>query len=256
MKNIYDLKGKKVLLTGANGRLGQVYAVALLTSGAFVYVSDIQDAINPALESVMKGNGLTQYEYIKVDVTSEESLHVAESHIGTAVDVLINNAGAKGVKGPFETRKVEDIDAVHAVHIKGTILCSKIFSEKMIVVKKGKIINIASIYGMVAPDKKIYDDPAKINSEVYGATKAGVIQLTKYFAAYLGEYGITANCISPGGVFHDGQSTIFVKNYCAKTPLGRMASPEDLTDIVCFLSSDGSNYISGQNIAVDGGFTS
>jgi NAD(P)-dependent dehydrogenase (short-subunit alcohol dehydrogenase family) len=125
----------------------------------------------------------------------------------------------------------------------------------MIKAKKGTIINIASIYGIVAPDKSIYPDPAKINSEIYGATKAGIIQFTKYLSAYLGEYGITANCISPGGVFHDGQDPTFVKNYKAKTPLGRMATPEDLVDSICFFASDGAGYISGQNIAVDGGFT-
>ena len=255
MTNTYDLQGKKILVTGSNGKLGSAYVETLIENGAFVYISDLQKKIDSSLQKRLSDKHLTQYEYIMLDVTSEKSLNKAQAHIGGAIDVLINNAGAKGIKGPFEERKAEDIDAVNAVHLKGTILCSQVFSKGMIQAKRGTIINIASIYGMVAPDKKIYDDPRKINSEIYGATKAGIIQFTKYLASYLGEYNITANCVSPGGVFHTGQNKSFVKNYIQKTPLGRMANPDDLTDIICFLSSDGARYITGQNIAVDGGFT-
>jgi 3-oxoacyl-[acyl-carrier protein] reductase len=254
MTNTYDLKGKKILITGANGRLGSAYVEALLQSGAFVYATDIQDRMDATLTEILATQNLSNYEYLVIDITHEESLKKAEAHTG-AIDVLINNAGAKGIKGKFEDRSAEDIDQVLGVQLKGAILCTKVFSKEMIEKKSGKIVNIASIYGMVAPDKRMYDDPSKINSEVYGATKAGIIQFTKYLASYLGEYHITANCVSPGGVQHDGQDPKFVKKYSAKAPLGRMANPKDLVDIVCFLSSDGANYVTGQNIAVDGGFT-
>ena len=254
MKNTYDLKGKRVLLTGANGKLGQAYTHALLESGAFVYLSDIQDSIDPTLKKQLTSKKLKKFEYVTIDITSEESLHAAQKKIGH-IDVLINNAGAKGIKGPFEERNAADIDAVHDVQVKGTILATQVFTKVMIKRKRGTVINIGSVYGMVPPDKKIYKDPRKINSEIYGATKAATIQFTKYLAAYLGEYGITANCVSPGGVFHTGQDPFFVEHYKAKTPLGRMANADDLVDIVCFLASDGAKYITGQNIAVDGGFT-
>ncbi len=254
MKNTYDLKGKKVLLTGANGKLGQAYAHALLASRAFVYISDIQEAIDPALKKQLTSRKFKNFAYIQIDITSLDSLTRAEKQIG-AIDVLINNAGAKGIKGPFEERSAADIDAVHDVQVKGTILATQVFTKMMIKRKRGTIINIGSVYGMVPPDKKIYKDPRKINSEIYGATKAATIQFTKYLAAYLGEYGITANCVSPGGVFHTGQDPYFVERYKAKTPLGRMANADDLTDSICFLASDGAKYITGQNIAVDGGFT-
>ena len=254
MANHYDLKGKKILITGSNGRLGSAYVKALLHNGAFVYTSDIQKSMDATFEKELTQKALTQYEYLTIDVTSEDSLNRAREKIGP-VDVLINNAGAKGVKGPFEERLAADIDHVLSVQLKGVILCSKVFSKNMIEKRSGKIINIASIYGSAAPDKRIYDDPAKINSEVYGATKAGVIQFTKYLATYLGEYKIIVNCVSPGGVTHAGQSETFIKNYSARTPLGRMATPEDLIGIICFLSSDDANYINGQNIVVDGGLT-
>lgn len=255
MANTYDLAGKRILLTGANGRLGGAYLVALLESGAFVYAADLHDKLDAQVEDELAARNFSAYAYLSLDITSEESLRAAEASLEEPLDAIINNAGAKGIKGKFEDRTVEDIDRVLAVHLKGTILCTRVFSKKMIEQKSGTILNVASIYGMVAPDKGIYDDPSKINSEVYGATKAGIIQFTKYLAAYLGEYGITANCVSPGGVHNESQHPSFVAKYSAKVPLGRMANPEDLTDLVCFLCSDGARYITGQNIAVDGGLT-
>jgi NAD(P)-dependent dehydrogenase (short-subunit alcohol dehydrogenase family) len=100
----------------------------------------------------------------------------------------------------------------------------------------------------------LYGDSGRNSSEIYGATKAGIIHFTKYLAAYLAPYGITANAISPGGVFR-AQSDDFVKNYEYKTPLARMATPDDLVGTILFLASDDARYITGQNIAVDGGFT-
>lgn len=123
----------------------------------------------------------------------------------------------------------------------------------MIKNKNGKIINIGSIYGVVPPDKKIYGDSGRNSSEIYGATKAGVIQMTKYWAGYLGEYNIKVNSISPGGIFAN-QKQFFLDNYTKKVPFKRMAEVDDFFGIICFLSSDDSNYITGQNIAVDGGF--
>jgi len=104
------------------------------------------------------------------------------------------------------------------------------------------------------PDFKIYGNSGRNSSEIYGATKAGVIHVTKYLAAYLAKHNILANSISPGGVFNH-QDPNFVRKYKAKTPLGRMAEPEDLTGLIAFLCSDDARYITGQNIAVDGGFT-
>lgn len=254
MSNSYDLKNKKILLTGANGRLGKAYTYALLKNGAFVYITDLQDEISPELKEKLGRENLVNYKYIRMDVSSEESILQTKDAIKDDMDVLINNAG-KGFKTPFEERTPQEIELTFNVHVKGTILCSKIFSKKMVEKKHGKIINIGSIYGVMPPDKRIYADKYSVNSEIYGASKAGIIQFTKYLAAYFGEFGITVNCVSPGGVHHDGQNPFFVKNYIKKTPLGRMANTEDLANVICFLASDDSNYITGQNIIVDGGFT-
>ena len=118
----------------------------------------------------------------------------------------------------------------------------------------GSIINIGSIYGIVSGDPRIYTDSARNTSEVYGASKAGVIHMTKYFAVHLAPFDIRVNCISPGGVFNN-QGEDFVKNYSYKTPLGRMAKDSEITSAALFLASDESSYITGHNLVVDGGFT-
>lgn len=253
MSNTYNLKNKTALITGANGQLGRGLAEILLHQGAFVYLADIHDEINKDLSHGLAAKKLKNYQYVKMDITSEKSIKQAMGKIKTNPEILINNAGVS-VFTPFEERTGEELDWVLGVNLKGTILCAKNFSKAMQKNKKGKIINIGSIYGVVPADKKIYGDSGRNNSEIYGATKAGVIQLTKYLAAYLGEYNIQVNSISPGGIFNN-QKQFFLDNYIEKTPMGRMAEVEDFYGLICFLVSSDSDYITGQNIVVDGGFS-
>ena len=250
--NSYALSDKAVFITGALGQIGKTVALRLLDNGALVYLADKQRVIDKDLEQLFKVRR-ENYQFVHIDVTSEKSIQAAKKRLVRPVDVLINCAGI-GVYTPFETRSTEDLDKVYAVNLKGTILCSKIFSADMIKRKSGRIINFGSIYGITTPDFKIYGNSGRNSSEIYGATKAGIIHVTKYLAAYLAEHNILVNSISPGGVFNH-QDPNFVRKYKAKTPLGRMAEPEDITGLVAFLCSDDARYITGQNIAVDGGFT-
>ena len=120
----------------------------------------------------------------------------------------------------------------------------------------GAIINIGSIYGVVSSDPEIYTDCPRNNSEVYSASKAGIIQMTKYFAVHLAESNIRVNCVSPGGIFND-QGDDFVKNYSQRTPAKRMAIPQEIVQAIVYLSDNSTaSYISGQNLLVDGGLTS
>jgi NAD(P)-dependent dehydrogenase (short-subunit alcohol dehydrogenase family) len=118
----------------------------------------------------------------------------------------------------------------------------------------GVIINLASIYGVSAPDFSIYEGTEMTMPVAYSAIKAGIIALTKYIATYYGRYNVRANTISPGGIF-DNQPKSFVEKYSGKTPLGRMGTPKEVASVVIFLASDGSSYITGQNLLVDGGWT-
>ncbi len=255
-KNLFDVKGKVVVVTGALGQLGTGLIHALAEQGSKIVISDLDNKkcieraklINKRYGNVALGHGC--------DVSDEQSVQeMFETVIKKFgnIDALINNAGI-GVYTPFEERTVEEIQKVVDVNIKGVILCSKAVADHMKKRKTGSIINIASIYGIVSPDKRIYGDSKRNSSEIYGMTKAGIINFTKYLATYLAEYNIRVNAISPGGIFNN-QKEFFVRNYINKTPLGRMAKVEDITGAVVFLISDASSYITDNNLVIDGGFT-
>ena len=121
--------------------------------------------------------------------------------------------------------------------------------------KSGVIINIASIYGIVGNDFSLYEDYDGTSPAAYSAIKGGVINFTRYLASYYGKKGIRVNCVSPGGIL-DNQPKSFISKYNSKVPLGRMGNPQDIAPSVSFLLSDEARYITGQNLIVDGGWTS
>ena len=124
----------------------------------------------------------------------------------------------------------------------------------MVKQKRGSIINMASMYGVVAPDFTVYDGTNMTMPAAYSAIKGGLVNLTRYIAAYYGPQQIRVNTVSPGGIF-DNQNTIFVRNYEKKVPMRRMGTPSDIAPSVVFLLSDDSKYITGQNLIIDGGWT-
>lgn len=233
---------KIAILTGANGQLGQSYLNTLINQDYFVYAIDLNI---DGLEQTKKVKPL------KLDITNEDEVHNFYKDI-KKIDILINNAGI-GVFTPFEQRTAKEFMEVMNVNLLGTFLMSQSAIEIMKKQQYGKIINIGSIYGQVSSDERIYGDSGRNNSEVYSATKAGVIHLTKYMATHFGKYNIQTNCISPGGIFNN-QSQEFVENYEYKNPMKRLGRPDDLQSALNFLISDDTQYINGQNITVDGGF--
>lgn len=233
---------KIAIITGANGQLGQSYLKTLVDLGYFVYAIDLNIDVIKLTERISP---------IKLDITNEDEVHSFYKNIDR-VDVLINNAGI-GVFTPFEQRTAKEFMQVMNVNLLGTFLMSQSAIEIMKKQKYGKIINVGSIYGQVSSDERIYGDSGRNNSEVYSATKAGVIHMTKYMATHFGKYNIQTNCISPGGIFNK-QSKEFVDNYEYKTPMGRMGTPDDLQSALKFLISKENTYVNGQNITVDGGF--
>ena len=154
--------------------------------------------------------------------------------------------------------QLKDLDFVIGVNLKGTFFCiqsyAAILEENNL---KGSVINTASHYGIISPDFRIYTDCDRRNSEIYGATKAGIIQMTKYFAVELADKGIRINCVSPGGIFNPAQpqGDDFISNYSNRTPLGRMAEVHEIMGAYIYLASDTSTYTTGQNIIVDGGMS-
>ena len=233
---------KKAIITGANGQLGNAFVEGLVKKGYFVYAIDIN------IENIKVSDSI---EPVKLDITDEAAVHDFFSSIQD-LDVLINNAGI-GVFTPFEDRTAAEFKKVMEVNLLGAFLMSQSSVRIMKNNSGGKIVNIASIYGSTSSDERIYGDSGRNNSEVYSATKAGLINMTQYMATHFGKYNIQTNSISPGGIYNH-QSADFVKNYEYKTPMHRMGKVQDLLSTLFYLISEDTAYTNGQDIAVDGGF--
>jgi len=251
MKN--QMKDKIIIVTGGAGQLGSALCSRLDELGNHVVMTDLDPVV---CKKKIEELGLYKTVPLQLDVTDVTSINIAFKKVVNKfgkIDVLINNAGI-GVFTPTATRTFEEFDRVMKVNVYGTFFCSQKALEYMEKQKSGCIVNIGSIYGIVSSDPRIYGNSGRNNSEVYSSSKAGVIQMTKYLAANVKCKDIRINCVSPGGIFNN-QAKFFVKNYEHRTPMGRMAKPNDIVKAIIFLCSDEASYINGHNLVVDGGFT-
>jgi NAD(P)-dependent dehydrogenase (short-subunit alcohol dehydrogenase family) len=255
----FRLDGKTIAITGAAGIIGQGAVAAFLEAGARVCALDRSaqalEALGPDGERLLK---------IAMDVSDPASVRAAAGRLHArwgCADVLFNNAATKSDNffAPFEDFPLEDWNAVLAVNLTGAMLCAQAFGAPMAKRGRGAIVNTLSIYGIVAPDQRIYEgsdyEGRAINTPaIYSASKAGLWGLTQYLASYWGGQGVRVNAITPGGVF-SGQNETFVRNYAQRVPLGRMARREDIVNGMVFLASDAASYLNGHNLVVDGGWT-
>jgi len=252
LNNLFGLEGKTVLVTGACGQLGQIICQGFLDAESVVIGADL----NLDQKNVIQHDKIS---YCSLDIASKHSVRLFLDELYkkyNSIDILINNAGVSTFE-PFENRTEESFDWVSDVNLKGTFLCIQEYFKHQKNNKYGNVINIASIYGLISPDPSIYHDDDRKNSEVYGATKAGIIQMTKYFAVHLAEKSIRVNAVSPGGIFNDEkpQSEKFIDEYSKRNPMNRMANVEDILGAVLYLASDASSYVTGHNLVVDGGMS-
>jgi gluconate 5-dehydrogenase len=260
MINTFDLSEKIVLITGGYGHLGEAVVNHLAYYNAKVYVLGRNES---KYKEVFKENINfdTQINFVECTVEDTESIKKAFEfidHKEGKIDVLINNAFySKGQSPEFMS------DEEWSYGLEGTLTATfKCIREVIPYMKKnssGKIINVASMYGIVAPQFEIYDEfPVFLNPPHYGASKAGIVQLTKYYASYLGtKYNINVNCVTPGPFpsYNVQEEIGFVEQLKSKTCLNRIGLPEDLAGAFTFLASNASNFITGQNIIIDGGWT-
>lgn len=260
----FDLSDAIVVVTGGAGILGTQFVCALAAYGARVALVDIDmHKARGVADEIKMHRGLEVWPYqadisCLADVTN---LHErVRSELGE-VTTLVNNAATKSPNffEPFETFPLEDWEHVMRVNTTGVMLGCQVFGAAMARRGKGSIINILSIYGIVAPDQRIYEgseyEGRPINTPaVYSTSKAAVWGLTKYLATYWGDKGVRVNAITPGGVF-SGQNDVFVQKYSARVPMGRMADRDEICGAVVFLASGASTYMTGQNLVIDGGLT-
>jgi NAD(P)-dependent dehydrogenase (short-subunit alcohol dehydrogenase family) len=267
MNKQFSLKNKNIILTGAAGIIGQKLSQEFLNAGANLALLDLDSVSLTKLKSKLYSKESNYFEIYEVDLTNEIKVNklvdIISQRFGT-IDVLHNNAASKGRSTedflkPFEEYKLSTWNDVMDANLSSMFLMTKAVGSIMKKQNYGNIIQTASIYGVVTPDKEIYKNSYYNGLEIsspasYSVSKAGVIALTKYLASYWAKYNIRVNSISPGGIF-SGQNESFVQKYSSKVPLGRMATENDIVGAAIFLSSDASSYITGQNILVDGGFT-
>ena len=252
-RNLFSCKDKVALVTGGLGLIGKEIARGLNDFGAAVCVADINEHQMEWLKNCASVN------FQPLDITSDESIHkTLEAVIKQykKIDILVNCAyprtgdwGARCENVSFDSWKIN----VNS-HLGGYFLCCQKVAEQMKLQGGGAIVNFASIYGIVAPDFSIYEGIPMTMPVAYSAIKGGVIAFSKYMASYYAKNNIRVNCVSPGGLF-DKQPASFVEKYIAKTPLGRMGTPEDIVGAVLYLASDASLYVTGHNLIVDGGWT-
>lgn len=243
-----SLLGKNVLVTGASRGIGRAIAIELAKNGSYIAISYANnEAKAKEVVDEIKGYGVKAIA-IKADVSKEEDilnlLKLVEEDIGT-IDILVNNAGINR-DNLLMRMSTEDWDKVIDTNLKGVYLCTKAVIRDMIRKKAGKIINIASIAGVAG----------NFGQTNYSASKAGVIGFTKSLAKELASRGINVNAVAPGLIETDMTLALKedIKSSLVKNiPMGRLGTVEDVANIVVFLASEKSNYITGQVINVDGG---
>jgi NAD(P)-dependent dehydrogenase (short-subunit alcohol dehydrogenase family) len=258
--DVFDLTGSVSIVTGGCGLLGPRLAEILAGYGSRVVLVDsdakpCEDAASNLGSSVIA---------IPCDITRKESVDAMVQQVMDKfgrIDVLVNNAAKKSPNfyAPLEDFPLSDWNEVMAVNVTGVFLCCQSVGRRMVERASGSIINIASIYGIVGPDPRIYEGSefrgVKIGTPpVYSASKGAVLALTRHLATHWGARGVRANAITPGGVA-SGQNETFVRRYSERVPLGRMARPDDLHGALLFLASPASRYVTGHNLIVDGGWT-
>lgn len=250
-------KSKSVLITGGLGYLGKAICSELASNGCEVFLLDKLDDKDEFAKKI-SGKYNVNVTCIKEDLSDKRCfLRIKNFFLKKKLDFIVNNAAFyDSVPGWDVTFDKEGYDAwisVLQINLMAPFFICQSLEE---IIKKSEfpsIVNVSSIYGIVAPDKKLYDETDMTNPAVYGASKSALIQLTKWLSSYMAPE-IRVNSISPGGI-ERGQEKIFKDKYINKTLLGRMANEDDISSTIKFLLSPESKYITGQNIIVDGGFT-
>jgi len=288
LPKLFDLTGRVAIVTGGAGLLGAEFCRTLAEAGAAVLIADLNESGAQALAESLSQGGKRALA-VKTDVTSPDSV---QSMVSAALrtfgrlDILVNSAaldpkfdlqamketGDRGLRDKgleespyplspnsvaFEDYPLDLWNQALAVNLTGAFLCCQAAARPMLAQGGGVMVNLSSIYGLAAPDQRMYQLPGQAlqyKPAYYPVTKAGILGLTKYLAAYYAGKNIRVNALSPGGVYN-GHDDEFVKAYSARAVLGRMAEKDEMNGALLFLVSDASKYMTGANLVVDGGWT-
>jgi NAD(P)-dependent dehydrogenase (short-subunit alcohol dehydrogenase family) len=267
VSGLFRLDGQVAVVTGAYGKLGPIWVDALAEAGARVAALDLPGAPPSAAFAAVEARHRDRIARLDCDITSRPSLEAAAqavvSQLGTP-RVLVNNAGidqppdSPGGRHHVHELPLEVFRRMVEVNLVGTFQATQVFGALMAGSGGGSIINIGSLYASVSPDPHFYDHLAGnvpfLKNPAYGASKAGVVNLSKFFATHWAGAGVRVNTLSPGGVLA-GQDAEFKAKYGARVPMRRMAEADDLKGPLVFLASAASSYVTGHELRVEGGFT-
>jgi NAD(P)-dependent dehydrogenase (short-subunit alcohol dehydrogenase family) len=266
---LFDVRGRVAVVTGGMGQLGIQYACALASRGAHVALFDL--ATRPKVDNAEFAAAMTAgtVRLFSVDITQRASIEQGLRDVVAAWGtprILINNAALDSPPdappaevGPFETYPESSFEKVMRVNVQGTLLCCQVVGGCMAEHGGGSIINISSTYGILSPCQDIYEfrrakGETFFKPVAYSVSKSAILNLTRYLATYWAKKGVRVNTLTPAGVFNH-QPAEFLKGYCARVPMGRMAREDEMNGAVLFLASDASTYVTGSNIVVDGGWS-
>ena len=259
MKSLSSLNGKVVVITGGAGLIGQTFVKAVVEEGGTAVIADINDEVGKSVQrELQKSLESKDIDYIHLDMTSHVSLESAIKTLDEKygrIDALVNNAYPRNKQYGRSFFDVEYSDFIENVglNLGGYFLASQQFANYFKKQKYGNIINISSIYGVIAPRFEVYEGTQMTMPVEYAAIKSALIHLTKYMAQYFKGLNIRVNAISPGGIY-DAQPEPFLEKYGQNTLNKGMLDKNDLEGTLVYLLSDMSKYVQGQNIIVDDGF--
>lgn len=259
---LIDLSGRKALVTGGGGHIGSILGETLVELGATVSLLDIDARLTRrAVRAILRVRPDSAFG-VHCDLRSERSARGAVNKVIRkmgGLDILVHCAAyvgttrAPGWAVPFEKQTVKAFQDALKVNLLSAFVLAQEARTALSASGRGSLILIGSTYGLVGPDPRLYEDTSMNNPVGYGASKGGLLQMTRYLATLLAP-SVRVNAISPGGVWRQQPKT-FHRRYVARTPLRRMAAEEDLKGAVAYLAGDASGYVTGHNLVVDGGWT-
>lgn len=262
VRALFDLSGRTAIVTGGAGHIGSAIADALAEAGAGVAIVDMDVSRAESVASTIGLQRKVKMLPLAVDLEDEAAVRSIPKRVVSEfgrLDVLVNCAalvGTSGLEGwavPIRDQSAKSWRRALEVNLTAPFVLAQEAADALSAHRCGSVVNVLSIYGLVGPDERLYEGTPLGNPAAYGASKAGLMQLTRHLATTLAP-AVRCNAITPGGV-ERGQADAFRERYVARTPLGRMAVEEDFKGAAVFLASDASAYVTGQNIVVDGGWT-
>jgi NAD(P)-dependent dehydrogenase (short-subunit alcohol dehydrogenase family) len=261
-KSLSDLSGRTALITGTAGGLGKVFSETLAELGCDLILVDLPGNSMDSLAKELKSNWniKTKVFYCDLEKAGDRKTLINEVLQNySQLNVLVNNAGfvgssnLEGWNTSFENQSIETWRRAFEVNLTAPFELCQGFAALMKKSTGASIINIASIYGHLGPDWRLYEGIEMGNPAAYSSSKGALIQFTKWLSTTLAP-DVRANTVCPGGVLRN-QPKEFISRYQSKTPLGRMANEDDLRGVIGYLASDLSAYVTGQSISVDGGWS-